>query len=399
MRLIWQTVWHDLYRRKRNFILVMAISVIALCLLGNVLIEFSRNNYQIYMVRKLMDKKLDYVRFEIIYNEKLGWSYDDMVADFSSRLKASYPDTYGYFMYVNVEFAEYQGDEEYGQQRVLYVDENTSDLCLLKDMEGNRVSIGQGEREDGMLYVYVGYALRDRLPVGTIITNEYTGSKMYVAGVLEEGSIWISELLLGGEKVSEVLDSYILSPVDEGLLPIYIANGNHSQFVRCNDKDEAQVIMEDIKALANEYDILLYCNTISGWIEEDKLENKEVLDAIGILTAFTVLIAVFAIGAASIADVYSRQYELGIMYIHGVSGLQIFTSVFFENMIKLCIAGGIAIFYSGNHLTGDDMYIHGKFVVPEILAFIIIVGLITTWISYTTIRKRSMTDFTGGAYR
>lgn len=401
MRLVWKTVWYDLYARRRNFILVLLVSIIALYLLAEVLFIADQSRHEIYTVKKMMDKKMDYVHFEIIDDMNKD-DYMDMVQDFIEALRQRYPDCYGYFLDYDVGFQEYYREDAYGgRQKVVYVSSVLWDLFPLKDISGRTIPLDEQNVQDGLLHVYVGYGLRDDLPVGTVITDADTGTKMYVDNVLERGSRWMSISLFGGEGADRPLDDCIFSPLDDCMQrdALLNVNGWDAQYVICNDESEAQEVMQNIKNLAREYGVMLYCHTICGWIDGEVLQSWEIMRTSGALMIFAVIIVVFAIGAASVADVYSRQYEFGIMYIHGVSPLQIFMSIFLENMIKLLIAGGIAMYFSGSRFSGTQAYVYKTMTIPQLWIFILSIGLIVTLISYSEVRRHSMTDFVGGAYR
>lgn len=399
MGLMLRTVWFDLYRRRLNFLLVVIVAAIAVYMLDMVLMIRAQANYQIYMVKSLIHHEEQLLNINIIFDSSGDYEiYNQRVIEFARQLKEQYPNQYGYNSETPASIKEDNGQK----QDVLYLDQTTSEICLLRDTAGERITLTEDMCDGQVWPVYIGYNLQNKWSVGDVITDSYQNRQFEVKGVLEQGSSWIGFPILGTVSGTVSLDQYIVCPhpaaADTDSLDLFFMNSYNGHFIR-TDKENMEAVKQDVRRIADECGVILYCQSIDEIITRYRQDNREVFDAIGILCIFTLLIAVCAIGAASLADVCSRQYDFGIMYIQGVSSIQIYGMILLEVLIKLVLSGSLAVAYYARTLINEERYVHTHMVMPQIVCIIFVLAGAVSYISYRGVLKHKMTDYIGGAFR
>ena len=399
MGLTLRTVWFDLYRRRLNFLLVVIVAAIAIYMLDMVLMIREQANYQIHMLKNYLIHEEQLINIAVIYDHTSEDDlYNDRVIAFASMLQEKYPEQYGYSSETPISIQEKDGEK----QDVLYLDQITSGICELRDIEGKEITLTEGMCDSSVWPVYIGYDLQDTWSVGDVITDRYQNRKFVVAGVLEKGSGYIGFPILGSIPGIVSLDQYMVcahpAVKESDTMDLIFLNSYNRHFVR-TEKDQLQDTQKEIRQLADACGVKMYSKSVEEIIAEYRQENKELFDAIGVLCIFTLLIAVCAIGSASLADVYSRQYDFGIMYIQGVSNLQIYMIIMLEILIKLVLAGSLAIAFYARGLNGEKRYVHNHMAIPMVVIMIVILAFVVSYVSYRGIIKHKMTDYIGVAFR
>lgn len=381
-------VFDYIYRRKLNFCLTIIVSLITVYLLAMVLTMIANSNYHILVTKKTINDT-DYLNINIL-NDVTNRDYYESVEAFDKELSDIYGDDYGKFMYMDVTFAEL--DEALN---ILFIDKSIMDLCDLTI--NDKIDIDYGD--ETVLDAYVGYNLKDEYPVGTILENYYTGTKIQIVGVLDNNSTWIPDLLFHTSNAVIDLDNRIVSELDYGFMELeksFYGNTFNSFYIECDSAKSAEAAKLKVKETADKYGIMFYCNTINELMDAEKEENSDFFDALGILFIFVLMIAVLAYSASNIADIYSRQYEFGVMYINGVSFLDIFMMIWTENLVKFMISLGVSIGIYIRKLEQTELYVFYHIVIPGLLFILLVFSLIISVVLALSIRKKDILSLIGG---
>lgn len=367
-----------MYRRKLNFFLTLVISVITVYLMTMVLNILANSYHKIIMTKKLVNDgnslNISIVGDSVMKTDAIGLFYEE--------LSSIYGDDFGMF-------ANYEVSTDYSGEtlNVLYIDESIMDLCELK--VDSRIE----KSEDADIYAYVGYNLKNEYPVGTIIENIHTGTRMQIVGILKKDSMWILELPFASDEDVDRLDNKIVSVTDTAyydLSTAYYGNGSNSWYIKCDSKKRADEAKEKIEELSSKYCLMVYTNTIDDLVDDEKKENEDLFDALGILFVFVLIIAVLAYVTSNMADIYSRQYDFGIMYINGVSSVDIYMMIWLENFIKLALAFGISVCLYLTDISGSERYVFCHIIIPAFGAALILFSTVLSWLLYMTIKRKKV---------
>lgn len=388
MDLITKRVMEYIYRRKLNFILIVMVMAIADYMLFMVVGMYFKSVYHIYDTKEQFTDD-SFVNLNILMNENNA-DYHDSVEQYLSELKAKYKDDFGRFMYMQVRY--YVGEED-EQEDVLFIDENLFSLCKLNLHE----EISGGE------YIK-GYVCRERLseyPVGTMLENVHTGTKTIIVGYFDSGSKWVADLLFHSQTATVVLDEYIISTMDESYFNIssqFYSNVFNSIYVRSGGGQTLASIKDDLRAMADAYNVDSYAYTLKELISREKADNRELMESIGGLVLFAVLIAMTGILSACMADTLSRHYEITVMSVNGVSPADICLMMFFESCIKAALSFAGAVYFYGRSVSGAGGWIFYKLVLPVVGAGVLVFILIVTIISYKSVNQNKLLKLMGGEH-
>lgn len=379
-----------IYRRKLNFILTISILGITIYLLASTIQIYCDSAYYIYETKKTISQE-NAISVKVFWNT-MDNEYFELFKEFDEHLREAYGNQYGRFMYFTTSYENISKKIE-----TLYVDESIRDFCELSIVEsvdiGNDATIIKG---------YVGSGIAKQYPIGTILTNTHTGSKIQIVGELAPGAKWITEPILSTQRAVISLDNYIFAQMDTSFFETDImlyGNVFNSMYIKYSSPADAERIKTEIRDMATDSGIMCYCNTVNELIQKEKEENEDYMNSILNLVFFVIVIAISAYISAGLADIYSRHYELAVMYINNVSSLKIFIIILAENIIKSIIALGGVIFLYGRNLAYDKLYVFETMVVPLLIVFVIVFMLIVSIINFSTINRKKILLLIGGSRR
>lgn len=384
--------FENIYRRKLNFLMTLSVLIIAFYLLASVFHMFFKSGYYIVETERVLSYKY-VLSFNIFLNTN-DFGYYNQVRQFDQDLKKKYQDKYARFMYFDASMKN--SEMENNTVHMLYVDENSKDLC-----NAEIIDMKVPEYEE-YLKGYVGSNLKQIYPVGTILENVHTGSNMEIVGYINQKSKWISEPPLVTQNATVELDNYILSDMDERyfeLYPMFYGNIFNSMYIKCESEDEANLIKEEVRKLAEERGIICYCQSIKSLIEKENNGNRQYLEAMGYLIVFTFIMAMSAYYTASIADTYSRQYDLGVMHLQNVSYASLYGMFLTENLIKCGIAFFISMAKYGIMLKDADLIVFKYMVCPVMIIIVIFLIVSASFNEYRVVKNKGIIMMLGGNRR
>ena len=373
--------------RKFNFVLTLVVMLVTLYLIFDVSGMYFKSNYYIYKTEQAFADK-EVININVLMDIQ-DTAYSDHVEDFLKQLEHRYEDRVATFMYMDAPI-ENAGTQE--QKHVLYLNKNCMGLGKLEIIDQTAA--------DGYIRCYVCRTAADKYPLGTIVRNQHTDSQMMVAGYFDSETVWLPTLLFHSQEAVVSLDEYIVSEMDEAYFKRskdFYTNMFNSIYIKDVPANEQQTVKLEIREIANETGVMCYEYTLDDLIQQEKGSNKELMQSIGMLILFVVLLSVSSIFTACLADVFSRRTEIAIMSVNGVSPVDLYMMLLVENMLKLLISFGIAfgIYISSQNDTGR--LIGCRMVLPAVLLGGIICMLLVTTVSHSSIRQRNLLAWMGGA--
>ena len=388
---ILKNVINNLYKRRLNFLLITIVSGITIFLLDMVFMISEESYYHIRVVREILNQKETSINIRIIWDAR-NLDYEKNIAGFDAELEEMFGDAYGKFMEMNMKFQKEESSEE-REMGVLYIDKSMLDLCDVSLNQGKMIE--RSKDECSYIEAYVGYGLKEEYPIGTVLENSYTGSKTKIVGVLEQDSNWLPTILFGSTEAKINLDDMIVSEMDHSIFEtseLFYGNISTSIYLKCDSAKQLERKQEIIQEIAKKHQILCYSDTIEQLIEKEKENNRKVFQSIGILTIFVVILSFIALLASSAADIYNRRYDIGVMYIHGIRKIHIFMMTWLENLLKLLIAFGVAVFLYGRNLSGDSLLIHSNIVIRKLLIFLFMISILISGIACLVVNRKDITN-------
>ncbi|MGN0514856.1 MAG: hypothetical protein ACI4GD_11290 [Lachnospiraceae bacterium] len=384
--------FEKMFRRKINFIMTLSVLAVTVYLLASVFQMFFKSTYYIYETKKALS--YDSVLNFTVFINRSDMGYFERVGDFDKALKEQYGNRYGRFMYLDASMTA--DDGKYKKFSTLYVDEGTKDLCgveVINEIEPDSTEYLKG---------YAGYNVAEKYPVGTILYNKHTGSRIEIVGILKKNSGWISEPPLVTQNAVVSLDDYIMAEMDEKyfeLEPMFYGNIFNSMYIKCQSEEDAARIKEEVRNLADEYDVICYCNSINSLIRKENMENARYLKSMGYLIGFVVIMAVLAYFTSGMADIYSEHYEFAVMLINNVAPVNICIMLLVENLIKGSLAVLISLSGFGRGLKNSDAYVFNSMVFPAIAVLVFVFMILISLAEYMTIRNKNVCTMLGGDKR
>lgn len=387
IKLIMKKVIEYIYMRRGNFLLTLIVLGISIYLVAFAMQIYSSSEYYIVKAKEIITD-------ESVLNINIIPDLADMdcyekVGDFDTAMKQKYGDSYGKFMEMETTY-NINGEEVL--IKTLYIDEAMLDLC--------GVGSSMTELKGNTSVCFVGSNLKDIYSEGTVFTDIHTENEYTVTGSLPETSEWISTPVFATTDVTTSLDDYIVVLMDDSYFELsvdFYANITNSIFVKYETEAECEQLKSDTRELADESGLMLYMYTFDELVSSEMEENRSLMNSIVVLIIFAVVTAIFSYISAGLADIYSRHYEMAVMYLNKVSRLDMFMILFFENIIKAVIATGLSflIFMSG--LDSSEKVIFISMVMPKIIFSLIAFMLVVTAISNMTVREKKLINLIGGA--
>lgn len=379
-----------MYKRKINFILTIIISVVTMYLLAMVLTLAGESYYYIYAVKNTI-KNTQYLNINI-FMDPSNMDYCANVEAFDKEMKKDFGNQYGKFMFVTTNLQN-QVTEFSESSDVLYIDSTLADVCK------ETIDFENAVKNTQRIKACVGSSLSEKYPVGTILKNINTGSELEIVGTLKNEQTWIPSLLFHTKDAVVSLDKYIVAEMDDSFFNTsldFYANAFNSFYIKCESEQECADAKNKVKEIAGQNKILYYANTVDELISQEKDENKALFQSVGNLTIFVVLIAILAFVSANLSDIYSRHNEFGIMYINGVSSLDIYFMIWIENLIKFVSTFGISIYMYKKGLDEVEAYVLVKMIIPLLIISILLFSVILSYILLLTVKRRNVLSLLGG---
>lgn len=277
------------------------------------------------------------------------------------------------------------------------MDKNAFDLghlSLTNELSANEISA------NGYLRCYVCESKKADYPVGTTFKDVHTENQMIVAGYFPAGSTWMPDSLFHSTNAVVTLDDYIVSEMDEGYFQIdnqFYGNIFNSCYIKHVSEEQSEQVLSELKELADTVGVLCYVHTLNQLVETEKEDNKDLINSVGILTLFVILVSLSSVCTACLSDVFSRRSDTAIMSITGVSPTDLYMMLLVENLLKWLIAFCLASAIYLNGQDADGSHVFTTMLLPVCaLGGLVCMAAITT-ISQISMKQKHLLDWIGGS--
>ena len=193
-----------------------------------------------------------------------------------------------------------------------------ADESILPLVRGGISEYGDGN--SGVLPVYVSEAFEEALPVGKILTDEYTGERYEIAGYFAKGNRWVEENdLIRFPMVS--MDGWFVAPFSgESEKDIMIQlSCLHNTYLLLGEDADIDRLKAEISKYAEKYGFAARAEVLAEEYQGYCLETKALTGRQIRLAAFLTAMAVSAVVAVFTTNALLKRRQYGILMANGWS--------------------------------------------------------------------------------
>ncbi|MDE5965487.1 MAG: ABC transporter permease [Lachnospiraceae bacterium] len=244
----------------------------------------------------------------------------------------------GVYFYTNTERITAEDSD------LLVISPELLSMTKLRDTTGSGIDLSS---QEGSHPAAVGYALRDRYPVGSVIHDIQQETDYVVKYILEKDCRFLGEDI--GSGLCASLDERIVvgasAYLEEYMFALDYAISQNSLCFFVSPKADIAGIEPQIYQCAAAYGLDIY--NIKSFSEKadmsfgDIWQEKEQF----VMPLLLLIMAVVATIVSSMIEIYTRKRTIGILYATGYFKKDIKRMYIMENVIKLGIAFSVAIAY------------------------------------------------------
>lgn|GEM_PF-935743 len=399
-----------LLNRKFMTLLVLIVSIVSFILLGQMITYAFTGQYH----AKEIEDKLSY---GIDKTCQIQFPYKEETSEFRDKVNQliAYGNTLegvkgcGYYDFSSANFTELANNKSYIEKskllykdtpygrhpessQVLFVMEGISDLCRVNVIEGS----DEFKRcDDGALPLLVGYEYKDIVPIGTELTNEDTGTKYKVTGVMAKGSKWLGDVdYLGTD--TERLDNKFVAMYDPEYIDATMSVLSSLDTCFCIVEDGADIkgISDKISAKANELKLGVFCKPVRAVLAEYEAPYKADMGLKVLLAVMFTFFSILSVSSSETVSILFRRPEYGIMYANGMSTADIIKMVVAENILVVTAAFIVAYGWESYSLLKDTspfrtirLSIHRELVSVYLLAVAAVIVAISCIVPIAIIKR------------
>lgn len=409
-----KNIWIFLMRRfkKSPFALIalLAVTTISIFLLYAAFDEWNKENYNIYMTKKLLGRESELYNISLLTME-WGSDVENSMEEFLQKL----PDVQGVThsgrqMSITSEWKEIADNSDImeitKELRAGTIGEEYPQImdihCISRELLST-FGLEELEREDTTKYlpIMVGSGYRDVFNIGEIYTDSMTGCQFKVTGFLQDGFKLPS---------SSPLYSELYIDTEDGMVSIYDERVNPDNIMTLNARssmyfisDGSDSVRERVYSLAEACGLYTKISTADEMISEYREENRESLGLTFLFTGIAVLAGFIAVVSSAIIRIFVHKQEYGIFYANGVSFADVFKLIAMDNGIKLLSAMIFAwfimiIYIKRTTLTDVEECLH-VFIVktaPEVGLLVAILWFLSTTIPACILGRMHIVDLLRG---
>ena len=285
-----------------------------------------------------------------------------------------------------------------GFLEILWINKTLLGFSELKLDTGNMIT--DQEINDGVMYMYLGSAYKDKVELGTIY--EESNSKFQVQGFLERGSTWIDPDTINGiyaTDANNVLDlEYSVIVADDfihvGGLFFSISDGT--------TRDEAVKAITDI---ADKHEREITVGFLDDMYKSENEDTRLLISYIVRIMAVVVFSSLVMISCLQIVAILNDRRTYGILYSIGANEKDIGAIIIYENIIRaifsflLCSIGILPIvhnWYGGDILWSPFKEIVLQKVLPVVFISLIPIAIISCLAPLIFLHRTTPSQLIGG---
>lgn len=369
------------YNNKKQFFLSGLTIFISLYIMLGVYDINNTINYSYNEVQALESQLGKVYKIEIPLS---GFSFE--YSESIYELVNEYPDIIWY-EYMNIKLEEKNSTPKFTD--FLYISDGNREL--LKDETGVRLNLTDGKYQAAA----VGYALREMFPVGSVVTDSFTGKKYEITHILEQGSLWFDDDVPDGHKSVKSLDAYIVTSPDR----YYYENGIGMLSCLDNiiilDDEKTESLIQNIKESAVNRKIPVMIRDFDDCIDEDKKQYSALYSLNHFMNIFLFVSMLLYVASVSIASWLMKKREIGILLTFGYQRKDIFRLVCVENLFRLVIPFILIIIINFFANSYKPLLTSNIYVLLEVYLMYVLVMLAVSFIIYLAIDKNVLKNVKG----
>lgn len=220
--------------------------------------------------------------------------------------------------------------------KMLYIDKSLLDVINI-GIKSSEFNI-----KDGYSPLFIGKNYKDILPIGTILTDSYTGTKYIIRGVIYDRE-WLSDDDPIRMPVQN-LNSNFVAPFDvkDKTDIMSVLSTMHKTFLIFDENVHKEVLLVRINKIAKEMGLNISLNSYENIYQDYIYENREVIFIKVALASSILICSLLTIISNLCISIIKRKYEFGIRIAYGTSVSQIIKLCFSELVIITLIASLLA---------------------------------------------------------
>lgn len=320
---IFQSMLKQIACRKGVFILSTLLLCTAFLVAGYQTIIVGTLYYQRYVMKDMVEEKLDNVYFLNLWRYKMP-SQDEVMK--LAKLNEEIKEIEG------IKSSGIYSERGFTEENGLAISSELLSLCDLKNIEGNKITL---DERNGKHAAIVGYNLKEKYPIGYEFYDEVTEETFVVTEVLSKDSRWLQGAV-GFAELYINLDDWVLTDENVWLKEEikYLSMGDTFCYIIEDGVAGEQVACEVFNA-AEKCGIKIY--SIDNILQKLDMNKKDLFsDPTDILMAVAMLVlSVVAVVVSAMINIYLRKSSIGIMYAIGYSVLDVRKMIILENTIKI----------------------------------------------------------------
>lgn len=223
---------------------------------------------------------------------------------------------------------------------MLYLNQEATSMCHMDLQKGKLPEEYEMTEEVELLYLGSNYA---DVPIGTTYEIKEEGTVTdcyYVAGILREGTKWISEDVYLEDSI---LDARYIENLDN--LAIFVEKDIGSfrltyTVMKGNSIKEAETKLRD---LAEKYGLKMQFATLEDVFMEKEAQQAYVFVTIKKMIVIILLTAFVLLLCTQLTEILDDMQYFGIFYANGASTRDLMFILLGENVIKIIISYGLAV--------------------------------------------------------
>ncbi len=230
-------------------------------------------------------------------------------------------------------------NEEYvleGIDAATTIMKDTMAFMNLKFASGGVVS--EEEREEDVYYVYLGSDYKD-IEVGSRYYMEAWDADMVIAGILEEGQMFLNEYLL--DSVEDVGDA--LYPTDCMIFYETMADYEYPLMFQTKEGYTLEEAMEDIRAVCKKYGCEHHTISLDEVLTENENRFEDMFRIIKEMMAILALTIIVIQTCVCVSDFIANKRYYGILYANGMNNKDLIKVLVMQNLLLFVLCGIISV--------------------------------------------------------
>lgn len=320
----------------------------------------------------------------------------------------------GQFDMMGVYFSELEAAEEYKKLNEVLLKgqkyENHPTIARLLSVDEEMLSFIKGgitrykDVKSGFLPLYASESFKGLLPVGTILTNDYTGDKYEIVGYIPKGTQWADENdSIRYPMIS--LDGWFVAPFTEASRSDIMTqlSALHNTYVQLSGNADIDTIKTQISSYAVQHGFEASAISLSEEYEMYRLETEGYTRSQTLLAVFLSVMAISSIIAVFATNALLKKKQYGILIANGFTLLDIAAEIAAEIFIILVCSGGIAWLLKWKEFNQDItpcktllLEVHAQYTLPVCVLLIIALTVAAAWIPTIKVFKYQPCELIGG---